>query len=182
MLPQFGENWFDYPSFYSFIVKKFESGSHFVEIGSWKGKSSSYMAVEIANSGKNIKFDCVDTWLGSPEHIHDNYVKTNTLYELFLNNMKPVSNYFSAIRKSSEEASKLYDDKSLDFVFIDAEHSYESVTNDIKLWEPKIKTGGIIAGHDYSCSWPAVTKAVDDYYGSSVIPFGEETFVWYVQK
>ena len=57
-----GENWFTFPLLYSEMVKRFSSESHFVEIGSWKGMSAAYMAVEIANSDKDIKFDCVDIW------------------------------------------------------------------------------------------------------------------------
>ena len=50
------------------MLEKFSGPAHFVEIGSYKGRSSSYMAVEIVNSGKSITFDCVDTWKGSEEH------------------------------------------------------------------------------------------------------------------
>jgi len=162
---QFGENWFSYPELYSDIVNTFSSGSHFVEVGSWKGKSASYMAVEIANSGKDIKFDCVDTWEGSPSediHMNDKYVKQNKLYELFLENMKPVENYYTAIKNNSKEASKLYKNKSLDFVFIDAEHTYDAVKNDISYWYPKVKTGGILAGHDFN--YPEVNSAVNDFF------------------
>jgi len=57
-----GENWFTYPGLYSMIVEKYPTNSHFVEVGVWKGMSAAYMAVEIINSGKNIKFDCIDIW------------------------------------------------------------------------------------------------------------------------
>jgi hypothetical protein len=56
------ENWFGYEDLYSLMVSKFDNGSHFVEVGTWKGMSACFMAVEIINSGKSIKFDCVDTW------------------------------------------------------------------------------------------------------------------------
>lgn len=181
--PQFGEDWFTYPEFYKLIVEKFPSGSHFVEIGCWKGKSSAFMAVEIANSGKKIKFDCIDTWLGSEEHLDDDFIKNNTLYELFLNNMKPLNAFFTPIKMLSIEASKMYKDNSLDFVFIDGDHSYDGVLSDIKHWEPKVKVGGIISGHDYN-SWESVTKAVDEYYKNDVIPFEGKTdcHCWYVIK
>ena len=55
----------DYLGLYKKMVKKFSPGSHFVAIGSFLGKSSVYMAVEIINSGKDIKFDCIDHWKGS---------------------------------------------------------------------------------------------------------------------
>jgi predicted O-methyltransferase YrrM len=60
----------------------------------------------------------------------------------------------------SLEASKLYANKSLDFVFIDASHEYEDIKNDIIHWLPKVKIGGILAGHDMV--WPGVARAVSE--------------------
>ena len=68
------------------MVGRFESGAHFVEVGTFLGKSAIYMAVEIINSGKNIKFDCVDHWLGSEEHRDNKNVNVDTLYEDFIKN------------------------------------------------------------------------------------------------
>ena len=62
-----GEDWFSYPQLYKRIVDNSQDGSHIVEVGSWKGRSAAFMAVEIINSNKKIKFDCVDTWLGAVE-------------------------------------------------------------------------------------------------------------------
>jgi hypothetical protein len=131
-----GEDWFTYPTLYSNVVNKFGEGAHFVEVGSWKGRSAAFMGVEICNSGLNIKFDCVDTWEGSIEHQD---IDLSDLYNEFLSNVKPVANYINPIRNTSLEASKLYQDSSLDFVFIDASHRYEDVLNDIEAWLPKIK-------------------------------------------
>ena len=122
---------------------------HFVEVGSWKGMSAAFLAVEIINSGKNIKFDCVDTWRGSAEHQTMESVINDTLYDEFINNMKPVEGYYNAIRMPSVAAAKTYQDASLDLVFIDAGHEYENVKADILAWMPKVRPGGIIAGHDY---------------------------------
>ena len=133
---------------YANQVKQSKDGYHFVEIGAWRGRSSSYMAVEIINSGKNIKFDVVDHWLGSSEHQMNPSVKRGTLYDEFINNTKPVNHIINPLRMTSVEASKLYDDNSLDFVFIDASHEYEFVKEDIKHWFPKVREGGIIAGDD----------------------------------
>jgi hypothetical protein len=162
--PNFGEKWFNYESLYTYVVEKYNSNSTFVEIGSWKGMSSAFMCVEIANSNKNINFFCIDTWQGSKEHsIEDD------LYNIFISNMKSVKNYFSAYKMTSVEASKLFEDKSIDFAFIDASHEYEDVLEDIKSWYPKIKVGGIIAGHDYSDVWPGVKKAVNESFNNPFI-------------
>ena len=145
--PQFGEDWFTYSRFYLDMVQKFPTGSKFVEIGSWKGKSSAYMAVEIANSAKQIEFTCVDTFLGSTE-LQD-CAGISELYNIFISNMKPLDSYYNVLKMTSLEASSLFEDKSLDFVFIDGCHEYECVKTDIISWMPKVKSGGIFAGHDY---------------------------------
>jgi len=53
------------------------------------------------------------------------------------------------IRELSEPAGELFGDGSLDFVFLDADHSYDKVQRDLMVWGPKIKKGGIFCGHDY---------------------------------
>lgn len=165
---QFGENWFTYPLLYKSMVDLFPSGSHFVEVGSWKGKSTAYLIVEIINSGKNIKFECVDTWEGSVEHGN---IDSNSLYNTFLQNMMPLKDYFTHHRMKSVDASKMYKDESLDFVFIDACHEYDCVRDDISSWLPKVKKGGVIAGHDYYSGkeFPGVNKAVDEHFSSNTI-------------
>ena len=105
--PEFGENWFSYPNLYKSIVDKFESGSKFVEIGSWKGKSSAYMAVEIANSGKDIEFYCVDTWEGSIEN--QNNPELPYLYDIFKENMKPLDGYYRNMKMTSLQAVKKFE-------------------------------------------------------------------------
>ena len=162
--PQFGEPWFSFPNLYSRMVEKFPSGSKFVEIGSWKGKSSAYMAVEIANSNKKIDFYCVDTWEGSIEHA--GMEELPRLYDIFIDNMRPVESYYFPLKLKSIEAVSKFEDKSLDFVFIDASHEYEDVKNDIIAWLPKVKPGGVLAGHDYyidGYDWfPGVKQAVNE--------------------
>ena len=146
---QFGEDWFTYPTVYESVVDIFPDGSKFVEVGCWKG-----------NSGKKIEFYCVDHWLGGPDHKGWNVL--SKLYDIWKTNMEPVKDYFIEMKMSSIEASKKFDDESLDFVFIDASHEYEDVKSDIKAWMPKVKVGGIIAGHDYEEYFPTVQKAVNE--------------------
>jgi len=154
--------------FYKMMVEQAPSIAHFVEVGSFKGRSSSFMAVEIINSKKQIRFDCVDTWQGSEEHqagqaYQDFDVVQGTLYNAFLNNMKPVEGYFNSIRLPSVDAANRYSDQSLDLVFIDAAHDYESVSADIKAWLPKIKPGGVISGHDRE--HPPILQSVNELLG-----------------
>lgn len=171
--------WFDFEDVYFKAIVHFPENSHFVEVGSWKGKSSAFMAVEILNSGKNIKFDCIDTWDGkgnNGEYDEDIDVINNSLYETFLKNMEPVVGHYTPIRMLSIEASKLYEDESLDFVYIDGSHDYESVKEDILAWIPKVKIGGVIAGHDYDHA--GVKQAVDELFTL----FGVQGFSWHHLK
>ena len=155
--------------FYNEIVDKTKGAAHFVEIGSYKGRSSSFMAVKIANVNPQIKFDCVDTWIGSPEHqtggdLEDPDVVNDKMFDIFKQNMEPVKDYYTAKRMTSIDASNTYADNSLDFVFIDANHTYESVKEDIVAWWPKVKLGGIISGHDYHIGAMGVIQATNELF------------------
>ena len=133
---------------YKKAVEIFPSGSHFVEVGSFLGKSAVFMAVEIINSGKRIKFDCIDHWKGSEEHYDNENVDTENLYEKFLQNIEPVKGVINPVRTESVMASKLYKPNSLDFIFIDASHDERSVREDLTYWMPRLKEDGMIAGDD----------------------------------
>jgi predicted O-methyltransferase YrrM len=162
------------------VVDKFPSNSHFVEVGTWKGMSAAYMAVEIINSGKNIRFDCVDTWDFVPSQTEIPECKFENLYETFLNNIEPVKHQIKPVKALSWDGANYYTDKSLDFIFIDAAHDYESVKKDINAWFPKLKKGGVIAGHDYT--WcDDVKKAVHEFFGDKIIDETEGCWVHFTE-
>jgi hypothetical protein len=142
------------------------------------------LAVEIINSGKKIELHAVDTWQGSYEHRNDSYIKTSTLYDLFLSNIEPVKSVIKPIKKPSVEAAKIYEDDSLDVVFIDACHEYQCVRDDIAAWYPKIKRGGVMAGHDYYTDggWAGVYAAVTQAFPPQTILHISEEACWLVKK
>jgi predicted O-methyltransferase YrrM len=82
-------------------------------------------------------------------------------------------------RTSTVEASKNVQDGELDFVFIDADHSYSAVLADIKAWAPKVREGGYITGHD--CDMPNVKKALIEIFGEGGYETAQDE-VWYVKK
>lgn len=147
------DGWFDFEELYKEILDKHQTG-HFVEVGSWLGKSASYMAEMIVKSGKKIQFDCVDLWSldGNDPWYADAIQFYGDIFTQFQNNLEKTGYKVGIKRMESVEAAKLYEDESLDFVFIDANHQYYWVKNDIRAWLPKVKKGGIIAGHDFSDS------------------------------
>jgi len=154
------DGWFDYGDLYAEFVASCEDGSHVVEIGGWKGRSAAFMGVEIANSGKSITYDVVDTWLGSDESVHANDpdVANGRLYDVFLAHTAPVRQYVRPIRSTSVEAAATYADASLDLVYIDGAHDTASVLADCAAWWPKVKPGGVMAGHDRQ--WDTVAHGV----------------------
>ena len=140
--PHMGEDYFTYAALYKAAVENFPSGSHFVEIGAYKGRSSSYLAVEIVNSGKNIKLDCIDSWDNEDFKRYWNSQEEGLgdgVYKNFVRNISPVRDRINVIKGNSWETANLYKDNSLDFVFIDADHEYDSVYKDINAWLPKVK-------------------------------------------
>jgi predicted O-methyltransferase YrrM len=182
------QGWATYLKFYKSIVMNARDGDHIVEVGAWKGRSASYLAVEIANSGKHIRFDCVDTWKGSDEHQEGNFaydpiVSTKgALLQHFTDNIKPVRDYINPVQSTSVEAAGLYANRSLDVVFIDAAHDYDSVVEDITLWLPKVKKGGILAGHDINY-FEGVRRAIaEKFTDTENLTLDHEQDIWIYNK
>lgn len=118
-----------------------------VELGTFKGDFASQILKEWPG-----KLYMVDIWrpLSKEEYDdisnHDNYIE---VYKDVMENIKGFEDRAFMLRMKGEYAVNLFQDNSLDFVYIDANHTYECVYEDIELWYPKVKPGGIVAGHDY---------------------------------
>jgi len=82
---------------------------------------------------------------GYREHVPQ--VKLDGFYDEVIERMNGKS--YAHIREYSHEAVKRFKDNTLDFVYIDANHEFESVIEDMEIWFPKLKLGGILSGHDY---------------------------------
>jgi predicted O-methyltransferase YrrM len=160
--------WFDVASehVYRTAIDRFEDGAHFVEIGAYMGQSSCFMAQEMKRQNKKIRFDVIDHFLGSEEH--QRTLQGKNLYHIFLENMKNagVLHDMHVFALDSLYAASLYNDESLDFVFIDASHDYESVKKDIFAWLPKVKKGGVLSGDDYLQKHGGVVQAVNEIFGA----------------
>jgi hypothetical protein len=172
--PTFGEipGWFSYNELYDKMVLNAPFNSTFVEVGSWFGKSTNHLIKKILESKKDIKLTTIDTFKGSESSELDKVVVdafSGDIFYEFIENTIISNNYdsFDIIKDTSKNASNNFKNSSIDFLMIDADHSYESVTNDIKTWFNKVKPGGYIAGDDYGV-FDSVTKAVDDYFYGQV--------------
>ena len=125
------------------------------EVGVQRGL---YSSVLLANNPK-LKLYLVDSYTPFTHHRQE---WQDRQYAAALRHTKGKDVEF--IKKPSVEAAKDIPDGSLDFVYIDALHDFDSVIADILAWVPKVKKGGIVSGHDYehyySCG---VVQAVDAY-------------------
>jgi hypothetical protein len=150
--------YFTFPLLYDDMVNIFPSGSTFIEIGVFEGRSFAYLIKKIIESKKNINLIGVDHFEGMSKGL------LNKVHE----NLALVKGKYEIIPKSSVEASKSFKNKSVEFVFIDAGHTYEDIKSDILAWMPKVKKGGIIGGHDYFYDDNSIKRAVDEIFGNRV--------------
>jgi len=117
------------------------------EIGSFKGDYAHHI---ISNWPGTLYM--VDVWREmSDEEYNDasNMKFHSPTYIDTIKNLKGYEKRALMMRMDSVQASKLFPDDSLDFVYIDANHTYEHAKQDIRIWYPKVKSGGVFLGHDY---------------------------------
>ena len=177
------EGWFNMENQYLELLENTPDGGIFVELGTYKGKSTSFIVTEMLNKGRNVKFYTVDTFQGdsgsTDKQEVEAYTKVNVskMYEEFKQNTKHLEGKFTTMVNYSDEAAEYFLDNSVNSLFIDAGHSYEAVLKDITAWLPKMKNGGIMSGHDYN-SWQGVKKAVNSFFGK---PDKVENDCWFVK-
>jgi hypothetical protein len=117
-----------------------------VEIGVFKGQFSK----EILSKWGGTLY-MVDVWRPLGDEYEDcaNHSAHTDAYVETMDNIRGLEERGIMIRSNSREASSIFADESLDFIYIDANHAYEFVKEDINFWFPKLRQGGIFAGHDY---------------------------------
>lgn len=166
-------HWFNFQQFYDWVAKQcLEGWNSFVEVGVWRGHSIIHLAKALNKNGcvdpKIYAVDCFDK-------VEDPIIlskleegEQEILWEIYDYNLtiNDVRNMITDIRMPSPKAADEFEDDSLDFVFIDANHDYEPVKADIAAWKPKIRKGGVLAGHDYKNGWKGVDYAVKESLGS----------------
>lgn len=139
------------------------------EIGVRRGKFSKILC----DSNPNLKLYLVDPW--SEYHAKYPNSKQERIFQEAKRNLEGYNVEF--IREDSMAALRHFNDESLDFVYIDGNHRFDFVAPDIIFWSQKVKSGGIVACHDYYCfGFSGVVPAVNGYTQSHHID------PWYVTK
>ncbi len=163
---------FDFAAVYDAAVAAASDGAVFVEVGCLVGRSTCYLAAKIRESGKAITLYAVDTGRGSASDTTGQTIAPSlggSLAGVLHRNLIGcgVDEIVVPILTTSIQAAGLFQPSSVDFCFIDADHTYASVLADLHAWWPKVKPGGTLAGHDYrqSASWlVGVTPAVHEFF------------------
>lgn len=142
------------------IVKR--KGMMAAEIGSWCGNSTLIIANKIMPHEGTLF--AIDHWQGSPRSKTFEWAKEKDIYATFKERMVK-NNVWSVIKPmvmDSLTAARIFKDSSLDMVFIDADHRYKQVKQDILAWLPKVRQGGIICGHDCERYYKSLTQDIKD--------------------
>lgn len=156
------------------LAEQATTATRIVEVGVWLGRSTTVLCK--ATKGKVW---AVDHWRGTPA----DSAQHDKLYAAALAERDPFTSFSKnlagpiAVGKvipvkmgSVAAARKLrseFGPRSFDFVFIDADHSYDGCKSDIRAWLPMVEAGGLLAGHDFH--WPGVAQAVTERFGDDAI-------------
>ena len=123
-----------------------------LEVGVWEGEFTEKFCKE------GFKMYGIDPWKarGTQSQKHQ-----NDRCERAIERLKPYD--CTIIRKRSAQAITDFADESLDFVYIDGDHRYPFVVEDIREWSKKVRKGGIVSGHDYACTDPEINALPQRY-------------------
>jgi len=166
-----------------------------VEVGTWKGESAFNMAKIALKHHSDAGVICVDTWLGSKEFWLDHHdyrylgLDLNhgypTVYYQFLANVmyQKLENHIVPLPLPSTLAHHVvrHNRVHVDMVYIDGDHSEDTVYNDIMAWHPFVKQHGLIFGHDWH-NWIGVSNAVRRYCQEQNTTFSVAHNFWILES
>jgi cephalosporin hydroxylase len=156
------QGWFgsDEAECYKSLVRGIHGGV-VVEVGCWKGLSTSYVGKMCNDNGTRLVV--VDTFKGSESDESDGLAKKESIKDIFVNNMRELGIEYSLLEMPSVEASRFFDNESVTLVMLDANHEYGHVLADLRAWWPKVKPYGWMCGHDVSKE--GVSRALGEFFG-----------------
>jgi len=139
-----------------------------VEVGTREGR----FAVVLCQQNPNIELTCIDPWAPYARWTEERQAI------FFSRTARRTARYnVKLLKKYSMDALSDFEDGSLDFAYIDADHAFDFVCPDIIYWSKKVKSGGIVAAHDYfHFRTGGVVHAVDAYTRAHNIPLWYATF------
>lgn len=157
----------------------------FVEVGCKEGRTTGRILKTVPDS----HVIAIDPWI-TQEATADPTKETYASWDFskiereFWSNVGENKERCAMWRMTSEAAAATYptqNDPRVDLVFIDALHDYEHVKQDIGLWWPKVRIGGILSGHDFNHRWPGCERAVAESFDLMHIGVAPDS-VWFILK
>lgn len=150
------------------------------EIGVFEGNTSAHLLASFSA----LEMYCVDPFVEYSQFENDKTSEKMITCEAKARaRLAPFGARAKIMKNFSVEAAKSIESDSLDFVFIDAIHTFDAVTEDLNAWYRTVRPGGLVAGHDFS--WPGVREAVEKF----IAPIGNAAFyspstsdVWFFVK
>ena len=154
---------------FGILLKSMGLNGNGIEIGVATGKYSKILL----DTTELKKIYLLDAWKHFPteEYNDSSNVKQaaqDALYEMVCKKVRPYGNRVQVIREDCTVAVNNFEDDFFDFVYTDANHMYYAIYRDLREWYPKVKKGGVFAGHDYinrnnRIGVCGVKKAVNEY-------------------
>lgn len=149
-----------------------------VEIGSWQGRSTTFLARAVKES-ENGKFYAIDHFKGNPgkEQFYEVNGSINRLKDNFIENISTfgLNDVVNLFDMDNMEAADKLKDTTIRFLFIDGDHSKEGVQKDIQLFFPRLTKGSIVVFDDYFDGFSGLVEAVDEILNS----YDVERFFYY---
>jgi len=160
-----------------------------VELGVSQGNTTCYLASKLSNLKKLY---AIDPWcqykdgVGKLGGFTERIAQEN--YEITIKNINKLSDIdkskIEIVKRTSLESFTFFPERSIDFIYIDADHSYHSVLLDLESWYPKIKKNGLIFGHDINVT--SVRMAIIDFLSDQKIDFNKlhilKNYAWVFRK
>ena len=143
------------------------------EVGVWKGVFSEFILQQTSVD----KLFLIDSWSINDNiiplsdgrtYVHEHGQTPETFeaaYQETEQRLQPFGNRAEIVRVRSPEAAKRFDDRTLDFVYIDAIHYALWLTEDIEAWLPKVRKGGMLVGDDFTGMFPDVSRVIKERFG-----------------
>ena len=152
-----------------FLLRLLNLNSQGAEVGVWKGDFSAHI---LAKSKLRVLYS-IDPWIHFSANVYLDITNVSQIEfeNVYLEAKRKLAKFgkrSKIVKMKSEDASLIFQDNSLDFIYIDANHSYNECRRDLDFYYPKLKKGGIFAGDDYlneviSDTKFEVKQAVDDF-------------------
>lgn len=147
------------------MLRHFNPSGLGIEIGVFEG----LFAKEILNICTNLNLLMLDCWQEQFDEVYDDPSNAKNGIQIYRINEtieNTIAHYNRAklIKGFSDEFCKFFKDGIFDFIYLDANHSYDAIKKDLHNWYPKLKKGGLFSGHDYVNNHQCgVKQAVDEF-------------------